>query len=510
MAEIDVNIARGVQVPDAMKSISGMLNFANQAQQFQSNNQALEKQNIELQKSRQANTERLALQQFMQNPDNWQTNGKIDIGKLNAAIPKIAPYTGHEVLDKFTTINDAQTRANESALKLTQGKREVIGSAIGVLGRAGVADPKVYSQALDDLRTLYKDDADFGRLVDSYKSILGVTQAGPGIPKAAITAAQSLLSPAQQQQTLTPTAGLTNTGGNLAETVTTPAVGGNAPNVQMTGRTQPITLGPGGVEATETGPDGNQYIVTRSPTGAILGTRPLAGGPAGGTGGGPGMPRFSPGDKEAIPALEAERTTARNLLQSAPVAHTTNQGIISELKEVIATGKTGRFLAKASSVIGAIPGNTEAERAASAYDLIGKYTERNALEAAKAMGPGTNAGLEAAIRANGSAGYNPTALMKITKLNDAIVSGAEMYQPGLEKAIAADPQRGVLVKREFDQAWAQNFDPVIMEIANARRAGDTKGLQEIIKSLGGKDSARAKEIIRKAANLEKLSRDGRL
>lgn len=221
---------------------------------------------------------------------------------------------------------------------------------------------------------------------------------------------------------------------------------------------------------------------------------------------GPPMPTQQ--DATSIPVLETERNQARNLQASAPMAHYTNRGILEELDKVISTGATGGVMARAASMAGAA-GMKVPETAASAYDLIGKYTERNALEAAKAMGPGTNAGLEAAIKANGSAAYNPTALKKITKLNDAIVSGAELYSPGLEKAIAAHPDRNfsVLAKRQFDQQWAQNFDPRIMELENAAKAGNKAEIEALKKSLGP-DGIR--ELLQKAQNLKTLSTQGAL
>lgn len=326
-----------------------------------------------------------------------------------------------------------------------------------------------------------------------YRSLQNVIQAnaGAGTQAGVVNAPLSVLSTGATLQPFQPQPG---------------APGGAGPQ----GAAIPVTMGPGAVETTERGPDGNTYIVQRSPQGTILNTRPLsqAGAPRGGAGGPPRMPSYTPEDQVTRPVLEGERTVARNVLSSAPISHETNRGILRELDNAIATGTPGPALAKLSSVLGLKWGT--AEEKASSYDLIGKFTERNALEAAKAMGPGTNAGLEAAIKANGSAAYNPTALKKITKLNDAIVSGAEAYQPGLEKAIAANPERGVLVKREFDQAWAQNFDPRIMEIANAAKAKDAKAIDDILKQVGGRGSAGANELIKKARAIESLSTMGRL
>lgn len=306
-------------------------------------------------------------------------------------------------------------------------------------------------------------------------------------------------APAEKAGALNAVPGAVNNGQQTQFVGTNPYNAANAPipPVQM-------QLPPGSVETTEIGPDKNTYIVTRGANGTILNTRPLAGGSGGGTGGGAGMPQFAPGDAEAIPTLEGERTAARNMLSSAPIAHATNQGILNEIDKV-STGTVGPTLQSLFSTLGVATGT--AEQRASSYDLVGKYLERNAIEAAKSMGPHTNAGLESAIKANGSTSYNPTAIKKLTKLNDAIISGAEMYQPGLEKAIAAAGNRGVLGKREFDQAWAQNFDPHITMLDNAIKAKDTATIAEIRKQVGPKGM---EELHRKALNLDRLTQDGRL
>jgi hypothetical protein len=126
------------------------------------------------------------------------------------------------------------------------------------------------------------------------------------------------------------------------------------------------------------------------------------------------------------------------------------------------------------------------------------------------MGPHTNSGLETVKASQGSTSYNPTAIKKITKLVDANVTGTEAYQPGLEKAVANAGNRGVLAIPAYQQAWAQNYDPRIPMMANAKKAGDQAEYNEIIKSLGGKNSATYRELRQKALNLDRLSQTGAL
>lgn len=503
----DNTIALGVQVPDAMKSISGMLNFANQAQTLQAGRQGIESRDIELQKARQGNQERVATQDFMSNPENWQTNGQIDLGKMTA-LTKLAPMTGADTIQKITTLSKAQTEAQQAVQGLDQSGRAIVAGPLGVLGRMKNTDPADYIGELDNIAKLNQNNPNIARLVNSYKSIIGTVQADK-LPQMALVAHQSLLSPTEQQSAFTPTAGTVGTGGTINQVTYTPSVGGSAPSVQIAQTPLAnVTMSPGSLDTIETDSVGNKYVVSRSPQGSILSTRPVPGSQGANEPPAAPQPNFamSPGDKDSIQVLEGERNQARNLLSSAPIAHTTNQGILDELQKVISTGVTGGILARAASIAGAV-GAKAPETAASAYDLIGKYTERNALEAAKAMGPGTNAGLEAAIKANGSAAYNPTALRKITLLNDALVSGAEAYAPGLEKAISSNPQRGVLAKREFDQSWAQNFDPRIPMLDRAIKAGDTQTINEIKQQAGDKGM---KDLYRKAQNLDRLTSQGRL
>ena len=57
------------------------------------------RQGIALQKESQENKERLGLQEFFSNPENFQTDGNLDMSKVNAAVPRIAPMTGRAVIE---------------------------------------------------------------------------------------------------------------------------------------------------------------------------------------------------------------------------------------------------------------------------------------------------------------------------------------------------------------------------------------------------------------------------
>ena len=467
----DYGFISNPQNPDSFKTIGSMLNFANQAQQLRTSQQEYQRGGVALEK------ERSLLQPGIRSGEAAATGAE-----ANAAA--------------------AQETAQQERIKTIRA--HLANGASQLAGAYGTgATPDAIKKILVDTGT------NAGAHPDAIaQSVAGIPSDPALIDKFIVGKMKSAMDMSSQLDKTFPASTMVQTGG-----ATQPVAGGNPAltGVQpgtVQGAAVPNAVAPGALETVETGPDNNKYIVQRSPQGTILNTRPLAGAGQGApqSGGPPAaMPSYTPEDQATRPILEAERNVARNALGAAPIAHTTNRGILDEIDHVAATGTAGPAFQKFLSIAGVGFGTPEEK--ASAYDLIGKYMERNALEAAKAMGPGTNAGLEAAIKANGSVAYNPTAIKRITKLNDAIVSGSEAYQPGLEKAIAANPQRGVLVKREFDQAWAQNFDPRVMQIANAAKTGDKAEIETIKKTLGKGGMA---ELVQKARNIEALSTQGHM
>lgn len=229
-------VALGIKVPDSMGTLNNVMGIAQGAQNLQ-------RGNIQLQREQQANQERLALQQFMSKPENFQTNGRVDLDKVNSAIPAIAPMTGSEVMGKLAALSKAQTESLDAKQNLTQSQRRIVAGPLGILGRAGVQDPAAYQKELENLKATNPDNKELHRLIDAQSKIIGMMPAGGHVAKGAVTVAQSLLTP-EGQQSLSPQAGLTQTGGEIKETITTPSVGGNAPSVSMTGRAEPLTLPP--------------------------------------------------------------------------------------------------------------------------------------------------------------------------------------------------------------------------------------------------------------------------
>jgi len=251
MPDYGFNLNLGPQTkPMTIADMLGVAQGAQQLQQAQQINplqvqeaqQRVGKGGIELEQSQRANAEQRQLQQFLSNPENWQTNGRIDIDKLNLAIPKIAPLTGAKVVSELTTLGEAQTKGIEAKQKLSKEQRGLIAGPLSVLGRRGEQDPKVYIEELEHLKKTHPDQKDLHNLIDVEINLLRKTKAGPQIAKAAIAGSQSLMSPTEQEAQFAPKVGLTDTGGELRETITQPSVGGNLPYISTTGQGLTKTL----------------------------------------------------------------------------------------------------------------------------------------------------------------------------------------------------------------------------------------------------------------------------
>jgi len=264
MADINpiTPVATGIQPPQQM-SLGDMMNLARGSQAYQQAAQVnpyLAKQaqqqtrtgEIALSVEEQKNKERLDMQTFFSNPANYQTNGRIDIDKINAEVPKYAPLTGSEYINKMSTLSTAQTNAIDAKQKLTQDQRSMIGQRFSILGRMGVQDKNAYIKEMDLLKQENPDNSDLHKLIDAYKVTWNEMPSGPDLPGKAIAGAQTLLTPAQQQTTFAPQAGTLATGAEIKQTVTTPSVGGQAPKIEVGGTLAYSQLPPGS-RMTDTG-----------------------------------------------------------------------------------------------------------------------------------------------------------------------------------------------------------------------------------------------------------------
>lgn len=510
MPDFGAPVASGITPPNpnqSIQSLSGLVGLAQQNQALQIGQQQLQVDQGQAQQAQQQMGERQLLQSTLQSgkdPDGnaiKSADGQIDPMALSKFAGKWLPLTGQGVTQQIISTMNNKLQLNDGVRTLGQNYRNDISGIIGA--GIGASDPSIVSTGLDAYAQQNPQAA--GVIANARNMLQGIT---PSIPQAqrdmAFKHVQMLLQPAAETaQQQAPQIG-TTTGPN----------GG----VQAF-QTNPLSAVPQG----PTGPEIAQGIPLAERS--QVGVNNLTGGPTVINRNGHGQVTSitnaptqgvyvpQPGDAQALPVLQAERDAARQAFTNAGLQHTNNQIVLSNIDNVGATGTAGQGWRNLVSAFGFNPGGADKDGKfdpATAYDLVGKGLERSALQAAQSMGPQTNAGLAAQVAANGSTHYTPTAIKEIAKLNDAIVTGAQAYQPGLERAIAANPSAGVFAKRQYDQQWGENFDPRIYQMYNAAKSGDSASVNSIVNSLGGRNSPQFKALMMKAANLQQLTNSGGL
>jgi hypothetical protein len=343
-----------IKTPDTLNTLKGIADFANTAINIR-------RGGIQLQRETQANNERKALQQFFSSPDNFQTDGEIDLDKINKSVPAIAPMTGSEAISKWTTLKNNQTTSAEAKLKLTDEQRGIVAGPYGVLGRAGVQDPQAYIAEGEKLKGQFPGDKNIAKLVDAYNSTLSMLPPGPHIAKAGVIASQSILNPAQQQASLTPQAGTLDTGATIQPTVVTPSVGGEPPSVAVSGAPIQKTLPP-----TTTTVDAQGRPV-------YLG-QPAAGGKPVAAGNPPGFEQSAAGSAEAV------NKDWQATLQGGQFA-STNIANLQNIKRFAREAQTGVGSDRRTLVAGiaGLLGMDKGELAKTSTDLLAKNSNMLAL-----------------------------------------------------------------------------------------------------------------------------------
>lgn len=479
---IDASIPLGIKTPDQMQSLSSLLTAAKGAQDVQAGGIALR--------------EKQGLQQVMADPSNYtDENGNIDTEKARKNIMAVAPTTGIPVLQGLLTAQKQHTEAQSALSTLGDQDRTRVANVLSTL-KPDTA-PDVVNGTVDALNKEYKGR--IAPMVNLFKQgyANAVKQGPQAVEQLFATATRSVLPQTTQAELNTPT-GVAVSDGQTARVVNVkPGVQGMPQGATVPGTEVTNKVGPAGLESVDTDAQGNRFIVSRTPSGAIVGTRPLDSA----TPAAPGPFRLPPGEtQQSMGDLQQQRTAAHTVANSAPVMHDINRTIIAEASKGLNTGKLGELTQKLSSYTGYTIGKDEATD----YNLLGKMLERSALTAAQSMGPHTNAGLEASIRANGSLEYTPQAIKKIAHLNDAIVSGSELYREGMEKAIGSSPD-SIFAKRNFDTHWAKVATPQVLRLKNAVDNGDKEEIESISKEVGGRGSDGARKLHKQLTELLQLT-----
>jgi len=472
-------------------SIGDMINTARAGQAYQQSQQmnplavqqqqqVVAKGGIELGQQIQADKERKNLQEFFANPDNFQTNGRIDIDKINKVVPTIAPYTGSEYVSKYTTLGKAQTEAIGAKQNLTQDQRAMIAQRFSILGRLGVDKVEPYIQEMDMMIKENPDNPDYIRLLNSYKTIWQTEmKSGPDLPGKAIAGAQTLLTPAQQQTTFAPSISVQD--GRTV--VTTPGVGAKQPTAEVGTA--------GGLQ------QGGPQELPKAGTEVAPGMRiPYAVRSA-----------AQPYIPEPVEAKDTESGAAyRDTLVNQQSALSTNR---RNVEETIAQAQKiySELNFPKGGAIGDLERKIKMAMSGEEYKQLAKDLAQMQLSNLKIMGQsgGTVAGIDLNKVAFGDITVPPDVLIKIARRAGSDLTSLDMQAQGAQQF----KQRfGDNNMKAYQQAWNANADSKIFEAMNLTKeitdpAQLEKELNKLFPSKASHD-----EFLKKYRNLKRLSETG--
>jgi len=478
-----------VEGPQVM-SIADMINTARAGQSYQQQQQlnplavqqqqqVVAKGGIELGQQIQADRERKNLQEFFNNPDNFQTNGRIDIDKINKAVPTIAPFTGQDVISKYTTLGKAQTEAIGAKQNLTTSAREKIAQRFNILGRLGVQQVEPYIKEMDLMKQENPDDPDTHRLLDAYKTIWQTEmKSGPDLPGKAIAGAQTLLTPAQQQ-TLAPSISVQD--GRTV--VTTPGVGAKQPTAE-------VGIA-GGLQ------QGGPKVL-----------------PTAGSEVAPGMRIPYPVRSSTQPYLP-EPTEAKDLTSGAAyrdslvnrqtALSTSRRNVEETIAQAQKIGSELKF--PKGGALGNIEQKIRSAIATDEYKMLAKDLANLQISNLAALGQGGNtvAGMDLTKVASGDLSVPPDVLVKIARRAQSDMTNIDMQAQGAQQF---QQRFGDNNMKAYQQAWNANADSLIFEAINLSK--DITDPAQLKTELDRLFPSKAKhdEFLKKYRNLKRLSETG--
>jgi hypothetical protein len=446
----------------------------------------------------QKDLERKNMQTFFADPNNFQTNGRIDLDKINAAVPKIAPLTGEQYISKYTTLNTAQTQAIDAKQKLTKDQRSMIAQRFSILGRMGVQDKNAYIDEMKLMKQENPDNPDLHRLLDAYMTTWNAQmQSGPDLPGKALAGAATLLTFEQQQAQFAPQVSMDEKGRVLT---TTPSIIGGKPTVE-------VSI-PQGLQS--------QAPLGTTAPGAAVGTA--------GSEVAPGMRLPYPVRRADQPYTEMPTenkdstsgyTFRDNLVNAQSNLATKRRNVeevINQANKISESLVVPNFLAQFGFPKGGKP--EQMERAvrqffgSEQYDLLAKSLARMAIDNSQTMGNvgGTVAGLDMTAVANGTIKVTPDVLVKIARIVQADHRNIDMQASGAQQF---SQKFGDNNMKAFQQAWnANSKDTRIFEAMSIMESEtDLKKMDDKFKALFPSEKKR-KTILKQYKNLKSLAATG--
>lgn len=436
--------------------------------------------------------------------------GLFDLNRASPVIIQADPQDrfASKIISNLAKANADLITVKKASLGLADTSRTMLGSAVGALATKPDLSKADVAGVLTELE---------GQAPDT-KPIIDVWKRGlanlPDDPKAlqqvVMKARSQVMPPTPQIESQTPSGPVINDGRFTAQFNTKPTAGETGP---VPGAVVQNQVPPTAAESVGTDVNGNPIRVVRDPQGRIT-LQPISGAAGqgaggqvgGGSSGAPPMYSFPRGESaQSAQDLSAMRMSANRAASSVPTQHFNSQQII-KLADETNTGVGAQYAANLRGQAAGIPWTSNS---ADNYGRLMHYLALQSQTNSQAMGAGTDAARDMAEKATASSAWTKEAIKSATKVNDALATGVELYNRGLESAIN-DPNnpKGIFAARDFQNAWSRAFDVNAMRLQNAINRGDRQEQEDVIRSVGGRNSPGAKALADKMRALDALISGG--
>jgi hypothetical protein len=369
----------------------------------------------------------------------------------------------------------------------------------------------------------------------------------------AISGAQSLLKPAEQQSAFAPTAGTLSTGANILPTVTTPGVGGQPPSIQVGAKPlAPVEVGPSSrmVATGRFDMNNNEIFNVVLPNGRVVGqttvpsgvpeaqmpgvgaappapragtpaanaaasaarARALAAGAAEAAGAAPkplpNAPVLLPAGetKDTLDKSNAIRMNSNEAAAQIPIQYFNSNEII-KLADNVISGIGAQTIANLTGGYAAFNATRFGRENATNLQQLGHYMALQTASLANSSGlGGTDAARSLAGQMAGTTEWTPEAIKDTARVNRALSTSGSLFNRGIEAAFERSNQNP-FSSRQFQNDWSKTLGPNgidAIRLYDLTINQDMDGVRKFITSLGGTESVRYKTTLAKITEMNNL------
>jgi hypothetical protein len=460
------------------QQLGSIMNMGLQAQQVQSNRlsqqiqgQTIQSNDLALQKSQQANDERIAVMPVIQSL--MKPDGTFDLSQARKII-EVAPQTGADYIQHLAGTNEKSFAANQGLLNLDKDAQGFIGQALPNMKNKSAAE---MLGALQDIATTTPATQPFvdqiahqiGQAVNTTGNDAKAQQDALG--KILDFNSKRVLSIAQQNELNTPK--YQNTGATQTN-INPMATAQDLPNTLAPGERSRVIFNQNGQPMTETKPEnGLNPTISATPVGGHA-TEPFV------------MPTNENADTLKY---------VQNLRQNANVAASNvpqTQAFANNAIKYSSGATTGTGSAFINNLKGQYAGTPWTAAGATDTNLMGHALSQLTGSLIQSSGLSTNQGQSLVANQVANNEWTKDSIKTASREVRALSTGANLFNQGMENTIAKvsasqGASSGQFSAREFQNAWSKAADVNAYKLYDAikNKNADPEGLKNIINQLGG-------------------------